>query len=137
MFQRSIQCKNKNFKLILTITPNPRANRKRILSKGADVDETVEGDVLYFANTVTIDGTVNGNLAVICDQLIINGTVNGNLDLLCDRVTVTETGLVTGDLKALAVKSVIVEGVVQGEITGEISRKQLLDTESGADPDLE
>ena len=83
-------------------------------------EETVDGDIVYMGSVVKINGTVNGNVAALCQQLTISGTVNGDLDLMCQQVTITETGKVTGSIRAEAVQQLINNGSVGGTITGEI-----------------
>ena len=83
-------------------------------------DDVVQGPVLYVCTEITIDGTIEGDVAALCEHLTINGTVNGNLDLLFGAVTISETGVVTGNITAKLVRKLTVDGIVEGEITGTI-----------------
>ena len=83
-------------------------------------DDVVQGPVIYFGQAITIDGTIEGDVAAMCQSLTINGTINGNLDLFCQLVTISDTGVVTGDITAEAVQRLVVDGTVEGEITGTI-----------------
>lgn len=87
-------------------------------------DEVVQGPILYFGQSVTIDGTIEGDVAAMCQALTINGTINGNLDLLCQAVTISETGIVTGDINCEGVQVLVVDGTVEGEITGSIQVRE-------------
>ena len=87
---------------------------------GIEEGETIDGDIVYMGSVIKINGTVNGNVAALCQQLTISGTVNGDLDLMCQQVTITETGKVTGSIRAEAVQQLINNGSVGGTITGEI-----------------
>ena len=87
-------------------------------------DEVVQGPILYFGKSVTIDGTIEGDVAAMCQALTINGTINGNLDLLCQAVTISETGIVTGDINCEGVQVLVVDGIVEGEITGSIQVRE-------------
>ena len=87
-------------------------------------DEVVQGPVLYFGQSITIDGTIEGDVAAMCQALTINGTINGNLDLLCQAVTISETGIVTGDINCEGVQVLVVDGTVEGEITGSIQVRE-------------
>ncbi len=85
-----------------------------------DEDVTVDHDVVYMGQVVKINGTIDGNVAALCQQLTINGTINGDLDIMGQQVTITETGVVTGSIRAEAVQQLTNNGTVGGTITGEI-----------------
>tara|TARA_B100000315_G_C14488449_1_gene546354 strand:- start:510 stop:1022 length:513 start_codon:yes stop_codon:yes gene_type:complete len=81
-------------------------------------EETVKGPVVYFGQSLVIEGTIDGNVAAMCQAVIIDGTINGKLDVLSQSVIINETGVVTGDIIAEAVQSLVNNGRVDGDITG-------------------
>lgn len=86
--------------------------------------DSVTGPVVYFGQQVTIAGTIDGDVAVACQQLTVKGTINGNLDILAQQVTITDSGVVTGDIHSEGVQMLLVDGRVDGEITGEYQLMQ-------------
>ncbi|MBC8308911.1 MAG: polymer-forming cytoskeletal protein [Planctomycetes bacterium] len=81
-------------------------------------EDTVQGPVVYFGQSLVIEGTIDGNVAAMCQSVIIGGTINGKLDVLSQSVVINETGVVTGDVIAEAVQSLVNNGRVDGEISG-------------------
>ena len=74
--------------------------------------------MVYFGQSLVIEGTIDGNVAAMCQAVIIDGTINGKLDVLSQSVIINETGVVTGDIIAEAVQSLVNNGRVDGEISG-------------------
>jgi len=94
--------------------------------------DSVTGPVVYFGQQVTIAGTIDGDVAVACQQLTVKGTINGNLDILAQQVTITDSGVVTGNIHSEGVQMLLVNGRVDGEITGDY---QLMQKKSDASSD--
>ena len=106
-----------------------RVNGQSIVISESD---SVTGPVVYLGQQVTIAGTINGDVAVACQQLTVKGTINGNLDILAQQVTITDSGVVTGDIHSEGVQMLLVNGRVDGEITGDY---QLMQKKSDASSD--
>lgn len=56
--------------------------------------ETIDDDLVVFANTIMVNGTVNGDLIAFGNTISVNGTVNGSAVLAGQTVRVN--GEITG-----------------------------------------
>lgn len=60
-------------------------------------NETIEGNVVAFGNSVTVDGKITGDLICAVSSLVVTGTIDG--DILCAGKNVTIAGLTNGNLR--------------------------------------
>ncbi len=76
-------------------------------------DETIEGSLVAFGDTVTIEGTVRGDLIAFGESVRIRGKVEGNV--FCAGENVEFSGAVTGSVHC-AGRSVRIEGSALGNL---------------------
>jgi hypothetical protein len=78
----------------------------------------VEEPTVYTAQVVQIRGEVNADIAIMAQVTEISGTVNGDIDFTGQILHIKQDGVVKGDIRVAAGQVVKIEGVVEGEITG-------------------
>lgn len=102
--------------LLLALAPQALALDIRTGARSVQIaqGETINDDLIFAGDSLTIDGTVNGDVFAVATSILVNGTINGNLfaagNLVEIRGTVTGTALPIGDkvfVRGLIEKSLV------------------------------
>jgi len=105
----------------------------RVEGQLIEVNTEIVEPTLYLGQAVKIHTDTQNSIAIACQAAEVYGTVNGDLDFLGQVLMIKPGAVVTGNVNVKFAQSVIVEGTVEGEITGKF---QTL-SGSGAKPALE
>lgn len=75
---------------------------KTVVKKGANytINETINGDLFCFGETVTITGTINGDVFCAAQDIIFSGVINGSARFAAENVNIL--GTVSGNVSAAA-----------------------------------
>ncbi len=95
-----------------------------------DVPGPVNDPTVYTAQVVRVTGDVNADVAIMAQVVEIYGEVNGDIDFSGQVLHIREGAVIKGDIRVKTAQVVIVEGVVEGKISG--SYGALEDRRAGA-----
>lgn len=99
------------------------------------VEEPVMEDTLFTGQAVRIESDVQADIAIGAQTADIRSRIDGDVDFLGQSITIHEDAVITGDLRVRFAQAVIINGRVEGEVTGSW---QVIDrSEPGATPDAE
>ncbi|HMO78339.1 MAG TPA: hypothetical protein PKA42_01780 [Candidatus Paceibacterota bacterium] len=114
--------------LLLLIVPfNTEASSVLRMGESATfaVDQMVEGDLYWAANTVVISGEVTDDLLLLGGEVTVNGKVGADLLALGGRVDVH--GFIGDDARIVA-GEVVIAGEIQGDLVVVASNLKVLST---------
>lgn len=79
----------------------------------------VDEPTVYTGQVVRIEGEVNADIAIMSQMAEISGEVDGDIDFYGQVLHVQPGAVVKGDIRVKGAQVVTIEGVVDGEITGD------------------
>lgn len=101
---------------------------QRVNAQQLTVFKPVESTTVYFGQQVSIKDGSTASLAFACQMVELHGTIEGDVDFLGQVLHIKSDAVVKGDVHVKSAQVVIVEGEVQGEVTGSY---QVLDDKRG------
>ncbi len=80
---------------------------------------SIDKDTLYTLQVLDLKSDVVANLALLSQTATLHGDINGNVDFCGQTLTIKEDAVIHGDLNLEFAQLVIIEGQVEGKLTGE------------------
>jgi hypothetical protein len=90
----------------------------RQIGQVIDVPGPVNEPTVYTAQVVRVTGDVNADVAFMAQVVEIYGEVNGDIDFSGQVLHIREGAVIKGDIRVNTAQVVIVEGAVEGKISG-------------------
>ncbi len=94
---------------------------RREMGQVITVPGPVNEPTVYTAQVVRVTGEVNADVAFLVQVAEISGQVNGDIDFSGQVLHIQKGAVVKGDIRVKAAQAVVVEGRVEGQITGNYS----------------
>jgi len=96
-----------------------------VMEEAIVVTQPVSEPRVYFSGKVTIKADCSADVAIVSGEAEVFNEIHGNLDFFGGALTIHKDAVIHGDLIVKGAGTILIEGEVLGEITGEYG--QLID----------
>jgi cytoskeletal protein CcmA (bactofilin family) len=108
---------------------------QRQMGQVINVPGPVDEPTVYVGQMVYVNGEVNADVAFVAQMVEVNGQVNGDIDFNGQMLHIKPGAVVKGDIRVKAGQAIIIEGIVEGKISG--NYQSLQDRRTTATPPVE